>query len=371
MHDFAQSSQLHNFAGEAVRKIAIALRACSLPGLQAIALRKMAGESFTLHLNDYFVEQQQGRTLDITLSYGYRDVLALEEMPDYRLVQMLVEEVFYIYDAAWCDIFWEVQNRELVRRLLNAFPVMSWAKSEVRVRPSELLPIARTSTVEWAQKDVPRLGPGTGEFSRLLPDACWYGSATGAFNVGAPRCVLPALKDAWSNEPGPTTDTVVLSFLPTQLQATAEMYDEMLRYCTSYGAYVALILPAASAHGMERWAILDRTTEGIFVEVEQKPGVFPSASPVVDHFLAALLGSPADFTAHGLAAARAAFFKGGASKLLVEARFAAALTARGYATTPAAAHELQLCLPSHVAGTPRAAEAVAALAELGLACRKL
>ena len=51
----------------------------------------MAGESFTLHLNDYFVEQQQGRTLDITLSYGYRDVLALEEMPDYRLVQMLVE----------------------------------------------------------------------------------------------------------------------------------------------------------------------------------------------------------------------------------------------------------------------------------------
>ena len=332
----------------------------------------MAGESFTLHLNDYFVEQQQGRTLDITLSYGYKDVLALEEMPDYRLVQMLVEEVFYIYDAAWCDIFWEVQNRELVRRLLNAFPVMSWAKSEVRVRPSELLPIARTSTVEWAQKDVPRLGPGTGEFSRLLPDACWYGSATGAFNVGAPRCVLPALSDAWTalqSAPG-ATDSMVLSFLPTQLQATAEMYDEMLRYCTSYGAYDALILPAAAAHSMERWAI-GRTTEGIFVEVEQKPGVFPSASPVVDHFLAALLGSPAGFTAHGLAAARAAFFKGGASKLLVEARFAAALTARGYATTPAAAHELQLCLPSHVAGTARAAEAIAALTKVGLVCRKL
>ena len=121
-----------------------------------------------------------------------------EEVLTKHNVQMLVEEVFYIYDAAWCDIFWEVQNRELVRRLLNAFPVMSWAKSEVRVRPSELLPIARTSTVEWAQKDVPRLGPGTGEFSRLLPDACWYGSATGAFNVGAPRCVLPALSDAWT-----------------------------------------------------------------------------------------------------------------------------------------------------------------------------
>ncbi len=342
----------------------------------------MAGESFTLHLNDYFVEQQQGRTLDITLSYGYRDVLALEEMPDYRLVQMLVEEVFYIYDAAWCDIFWEVQNRELVRRLLNAFPVMSWAKSEVRVRPSELLPIARTSTVEWAQKDVPRLGPGTGRFSRLLPDACWYGSTTGAFNVGAPRCVLPALSNVWravdreKSAPGATVpgancaDTVMLSFLPTQLQATAEMYDEMLRYCTSYGAYDALILPAAAAHSMERWAT-GLTTDGIFVEVEQKPGVFPSASPVVDHFLAALLGNPAGFTAHGLAAARAAFFKGGASKLLVEARFAAALTARGYATTPAAAHELQLCLPSHVAGTARAAEAIAALTKVGLVCRKL
>ena len=191
----------------------------------------MAGESFTLHLNDYFVEQQQGRTLDITLSYGYRDVLALEEMPDYRLVQMLVEEVFYIYDAAWCDIFWEVQNRELVRRLLNAFPVMSWAKSEVRVRPSELLPIARTSTVEWAQKDVPRLGSGTGEFSRLLPDACWYGSTTGAFNVGAPRCVLPALADAWTalQQVPATAAQLALSFLPTQLEATAEMYAEMLR----------------------------------------------------------------------------------------------------------------------------------------------
>ena len=70
----------------------------------------MAGESFTLHLNDYFVEQQQGRTLDITLSYGYRDVLALEEMPDYRLVQMLVEEVFYIYDAAVRHLLG--QNRE-------------------------------------------------------------------------------------------------------------------------------------------------------------------------------------------------------------------------------------------------------------------
>ena len=61
----------------------------------------------------------------------------------------------------------------------------------------------------------------------------------------------------------------------------------------------------------------------------------------------------------------------GASKLLVEARFAAALTARGYATTPAAAHELQLCLPSHVAGTARAAEAIAALTKVGLVCRKL
>ena len=144
----------------------------------------------------------------------------------------------------------------------------------------------------------------------------------------------------------------------------------LLRYATSYGAYDALILPAAAAHEMERWAI-GRSTDGIFVEVLQKPGVAAAGAPVVDHFLAALLGSPAGFSANSLAATRAAFFKVGAAKLLVEARFAAALTARGFATAPAAAHELQLCLPSHVAGTPRAAEAIAALAKVGIVCKKI
>ena len=61
------------------------------------------GESFRLHLEGYFTEQQHGRTLNLVLEYGYAGVLPLESMPDYRLIQLLVEEVLYIYDADWLD----------------------------------------------------------------------------------------------------------------------------------------------------------------------------------------------------------------------------------------------------------------------------
>ena len=50
------------------------------------------GESFRLSM-PYFTEQQRGQMIDLTLEYGYAGVLPLEEMPDYRLIQLLVEEV--------------------------------------------------------------------------------------------------------------------------------------------------------------------------------------------------------------------------------------------------------------------------------------
>ena len=50
------------------------------------------GESFRLSM-PYFTEQQRGQMIDLTLEYGYAGVLPLEEMPDYRLIQLLVEEL--------------------------------------------------------------------------------------------------------------------------------------------------------------------------------------------------------------------------------------------------------------------------------------
>ena len=37
---------------------------------------------------------------------SYRGVLPLTQMPDYRLIQLLVEEVLYVYEPSWIDIFW-------------------------------------------------------------------------------------------------------------------------------------------------------------------------------------------------------------------------------------------------------------------------
>ena len=294
----------------------------------------MAGESFTLHLNDYFRRAAAGPHA------RHHALVRIQGRPRAR------------GDAAttaWCRCSSRRSSTSttrargatssgrcriasLVRRLLNAFPVMSWAQRRrcACTRPSRALPIARTSTVELGAEGRAAARPAPHASSARLALEEMPDSPTRAGTARPPAPSTSARRDACCPRcprtrglalqaaPG-ATDTTVLSFLPTQLQATAEMYAEMLRYCTSYGAYDALILPAAAAHGMERWATR-LTTEGHLRRGGAEAGVFPSASPVVDHFLAALLGSPAGFTAHGLAAARAAFFKGGASKLLVEAQ---------------------------------------------------
>ena len=168
------------------------------------SLRGMAGrgESFRLHLS-YFTEQQQGQRLTLLLEYGYAGVLPLQHMPDYRLIQLVVEEVLYVYGAEWVDVFWEMQNREVVRRLLVAFPLISWVHCEMTVAPSDMLPITRTSVVKWERDDLPTLPReiatflGKAEmpdFHRPLPDACWYTAPPPTFNIGAPRYLLSSLQ---------------------------------------------------------------------------------------------------------------------------------------------------------------------------------
>lgn len=245
-------------------------------GASFSASSPLVGESFRLHLS-YFTEQQHGQTLTLSLEYGYAGVLPLDKMPDYRLIQMLIEDVLYVYDKEWVDIFWELQNRELIRRLLCSFPTISWARCEMTVAPSELLPISRTSIVNWRREDLPSLpltiptflGLATMvDFFRPLPDACWY-SAPAGFNIGAPRYLLSSLQSLYmqlsavkasadqqratkTDAASTSGESVCLSFLPICLGAAAGTYEEMLSLCESKRVYDALVLPTSAQHSLIR-----------------------------------------------------------------------------------------------------------------------
>ena len=324
------------------------------------------GESFRLHLEGYFTEQQHGRTLNLVLEYGYAGVLPLESMPDYRLIQLLVEEVLYIYDADWLDIFWEVANRELVRRLLAAFPQLSWARSDMSVVPSELLPIARMSSVEWCREDLAALGDGTANFFRPLPDACYYPSAVPCFNIAAPRYLLKSLADLYrrleaAKDSSGEGEKVALSFVPTCLAAASGTYDELLALCTVHGVYDAIILPKRAAHGLKRVQPVGSLTGIVEVKRDDAPN---GAGGVVEHMLHSLLGAPPKFVAASHATARSSFFRCECSRMLLEERFAAPLTLRGFASTPAFEGEpLELCISPKLTGAPRVAAAIRCINE--------
>lgn len=321
------------------------------------------GESFRLHLDGYFTEQQLGRSIDIVLEYGYTDVLPLTSMPDYRLIQLLVEEVLYIYPEEWINIFWEMANRELVRRLLDAFPAISWVRSEMLVRPTDLLPIKRTSVVDWHRKDLPSLGQGLAPFLRPLPDACYYAAPPTTFNIGAPRYLLASLTQLYERLAPHAAEEggVYLSFIPTCRAATEGTYDETLNLASTFGAYDALILPRRAKHDLERLTPVGSLT-GI-VEVvsgSTSGGSAESGSGVAEHLLHSLLGSPSGYAAAAHAGAREAFFFGRARRMLLEAPLAAALTLRGHTAMPAFEGEpLELCVPKASRDAPRVVAAIA------------
>lgn len=300
--------------------------------------------------------------------------------PDYRLIQLLIEEVLYVYPAEWIDIFWEMANRELVRRLLDAFPQLSWVRSEMSVLPSDLLPIMRMSAVQWRAQDVLLLaGPVMAPFYRPLPDACYYPSPAPAFNIGAPRYLLSSLTKLYktlAGSPDVADSRLALSFVPTCLAAAPKTYDELLALCTVWGTYDALILPKAAAHGLARLSTVGKLTG--LVEVKQKASAGGREQGVAEHLLHSLVGEPPAYTAETHASAREIFFNGHteatnlpasvlgmqaqklkAPKMLLEARFAAPLTLRGYTVEPAFEGEpLELVVPKL---TPQVQAALAKL----------
>jgi hypothetical protein len=325
------------------------------------------GESFRLSM-PYFTEQQRGQMLDLTLEYGYAGVLPLEEMPDYRLIQLLVEELLYVYDEEWVDIFWEMQNRELVHRLLVAFPQIGWARCEMAVRPSALLPLPRSSIVHWSREDLPALGEPRGSYSRPLPDACWYSSGDPAvFRIGAPRVLQGALAELYTKlQPVANVD---FTFLPTPCQSVGGAFEEMLRLAEQFERYDAFILPRPAQHELQRCAEAGTTSESrtrnlliprllpadqeimsshlapgnlgtlgdALVVVGRDAASHDAATPgASDPLVCALLGGPkanGGFAPHPLFEARAGFFPGMPSKhqfarLLLEKRFASPHTLR-------------------------------------------
>uniref|UniRef100_A0A7S2BND7 Uncharacterized protein n=1 Tax=Haptolina brevifila TaxID=156173 RepID=A0A7S2BND7_9EUKA len=365
--------------------------------MDALSITK-TGESFRLQLDGYFTEQQRGRTLNLQLEYGYAGVLPLESMPDYRLIQLLVEDVLYVYPVEWVDIFWEMANRELVRRLLEAFPQIAWARCEMSVVPSDLLPISRTSIVEWRREDMLGLGSGLAPFYRPLPDECWYASPPPVFNIGAPRYLLASLAKLYQTlaaSPVADEEKVVLSFVPTCLAASAGTFDELLALCTVHGIYDALVLPRRAVHKLKPLLQVGSLTG--LVKVVQKEQAAGNGS-VVEQLLHSLLGAPPGYSSADHAAARSGFFSGrcimivyhGSDKsvvsesqtgemvyahmddnmpftgryasMILEARVAVPLSLRGYEVNTAFEGEaLELVIPPKVSGTPRVAAAIATL----------
>ena len=342
------------------------------------------GESFCLQLNGYFVEQQQGRVLDLKLTYGYIGLLPLFDCPDYRLIQIAVEEVLYAYTAEWVDIFWEMLNRELVRRLLDRFTAISYVRSEMSVRPSDLLPIARTSVVHWSRATLPRLlqsmpSPPL-DLGKPVADASWYPSGVeGAFNICAPRVLIPSLEGLHSKmaaDPSlaegtaAATGTVCLSFCPTPALAAKGTFAEMLRL----PCYDAFILPKLSPyHEDERWGHQDEwralslcPAEGGAVVIGNLSGIVcitqktatahdlrkydpdiatkahSQGVQMADSFLAAMLDLPKKHSeSDDISSLRERFFTEPhpsapkfVASMLVEERYAHSLTVRGYKSEP-------------------------------------
>ena len=104
-----------------------------LPGTVGFLWAGDTGESFTIRMPDYFVELQGGQRVDLEITYQYTPGVERKDMPDYREVQILAEEA--LYGMPEPNIYWELTNREIARRILKAFPQFSEVNSRFFVYP--------------------------------------------------------------------------------------------------------------------------------------------------------------------------------------------------------------------------------------------
>ncbi len=294
--------------------------------LSLLSTAATAGEFFTVRMPSYFVEIQGGNRVDLVLTIEYDGVLPQARMPDYRIAQILAEDTLYSVPDPLT--FWELTNREIVRRILVAFPQIRWVESKLTVNPRDALSVRRFSRVAWSQADLPKLGVVkdfvADRYREARPDT---------YNVLVPRCLkesIEPLRKAFAEG----KDGVVVDLAPYPLEGTDESYAALFRLLRPNGLYDALILPESAKHELSRVRGAG-TLRGILLVHTDTPAA-ENQPPVVETSLGMTLGlDPARVAFARLGDARENFFYyKRQSGLVVEARYAFPYTSRGFKTEP-------------------------------------
>ncbi len=282
------------------------------------------GESFTIHLRNYFVELQGGQRVDLDIHYQYAPNIAREDIPDYRAVQILVEDALYGMPAA--GPYWEITNKEIVRRLLTAFPQFLRVESQFEIHPRAILNISRGSTVALRQAEL----AGAKLLTALDQDA-YYQARPGHYNILVPRPLKASLiglmrkvKKSAENAKDPAGVIFDLPCFP--LAGSEFTFPALLAGLKPAGPYSAIVLPEPV--GLKRGLVklADAGPMTGFVRINNSTET--AGRPVAEASLAELLGLE-NFDRLPLADARERFFIGQASAIVMEEKYAKPYVLRG------------------------------------------
>lgn len=229
-----------------------------------------AREGFRVHLGPYFTERQGGNIVQLEIDYSYEGILERLLMPDYREIQNLVEEI--LYGEEDIDIYWELVNRELVRRILVSYPQLPDVRSSFLVHPRRHLVISRSSEVHWSQDDLAELGR-EGDY-RIFPP---YGLMPGRINIMVPRIFAESVMEL-KEELDNTGSDYLIDFSIHQLEGNHYLLEDALATAGPGGPWAGIILPEGVAEGwirgpevgtIQQWSKIthpDPKTEGMVLE---------------------------------------------------------------------------------------------------------
>jgi len=281
--------------------------------------REAGGEFFTIQMHDYFVELQGGQRVDLEITYQFPKNFPRADMPDYRAVQILVEDALYGLPQSYT--YWEITNREIVRRLLTAFPLFLAVESKFFIEPREILNIRRGTTVALLQADA----KGLDAITQIDQDA-YYQARTGAFNILVPRPLKASVAELVAKiKASPKVGEVILDYTPFPLAGSEFTFPEIVNSLNPAGAYRALILPLETGKkaGLHLVKELGPLRGIVKVLPKDSAKIGPDAKVVAEISLADTLGlERANVDALALADAREKFYRQKAAALIVEEKYA-------------------------------------------------
>jgi hypothetical protein len=277
------------------------------------------GESFTIRLKDYFVELQGGQRVDLEIHYRYAPKIERADIPDYRAVQILVEDA--LYGMPGTGPYWEITNKEIVFHLLKAFPQFPKVSSRFDIQPRALLNISRGSTVEYGQGDLK-------DYTLLtqLDQDAYYQAREGHYNILVPRpfkASLAGLMRRVANSSVNAQDAggVIFDLPCFPLAGSAYTFSALLDGLKPKGPYSAIVLPEAvgEKQGLTKLASVG-SLQGMVKVINS--GNNETLKPVAEVSLAAVLGLGEDYAPGPLAEVRERFFTQQASAIVMEEKYA-------------------------------------------------